>query len=139
MVLLKKPLLKSQYPKNIKGIIDKLAQIQATKEFYTKIAGEFTACERDFEEYVINTFKKSELEGAKSGSLQLSISKRDVPTPKDWKKIWAHIKKTGETDLVQQRLSSTAVRARWKDNKIVPGVDKFTKIGISLTKVKPKK
>ena len=139
MAIMKKPLTKSQYPKTVSGIIDTLEKMRAAKSFYAAIATEFADAERLFEEHVINTFEKSKLEGAKSKTHQLSISRVDVPSPKDWKKIWAHIKKTGETDLVQKRLSSTAVRARWKDNKKVPGVEKFTKIGLSLTKVTKKK
>jgi hypothetical protein len=139
MPIMKKPLTKSQYPKTIKAIIDKLVEVEAATAHHNKIAKEFSKAQFDFENYIIETFKKTELEGAQGKTHQLKISRSEHPVPKNWPKIYDYIVKNKAFDLLQKRLSSTAVKARWKDKKVVPGIEKFDKLGLSLTKVSPKK
>jgi hypothetical protein len=53
----------------------------------------------------------------------------------DWPKLYAHIKKTGEFELMQRRLGETAVKERWDADKQVPGVGRFTAKKVSCTRV----
>lgn len=94
------------------------------------------ADEDRIEEELFAKFKKADLEGARGKLAQASISRSDVPTLEDWDKLQRHVQATGEFDLLHRRVSTEAVRARWADKKVVPGVGTFTKIKLHLTTVK---
>lgn len=63
-------------------------------------------------------------------SIQLSVE----PTAKDWPAIYAFIVENDAFDMLQRRLSSTAVKDRWDEGIIIPGIDKFDTWDLSLTK-----
>jgi hypothetical protein len=86
-------------------------------------------------EFIINNLPKQEATGARGKVAQVRIEKKDVPTAKDWAKIQAFIKKYDAFDLVQRRLNDTAVKARWAEGKKVPGVEKFSVVTVSCTKL----
>lgn len=74
---------------------------------------------------------------AEKSSGQYATASRKVSTtyrPADWKKVYAHIKKTGDFDLLQQRLATTACEARFAAGKKVPGVESFQVEDLSITK-----
>lgn len=87
------------------------------------------------EEEIFNTFDKQSLEGAAGKLARINVSRQEVPTVKNWTALYAHIKKTGEFDLLQRRPSTAACRERWKEGKKVAGVNKFIKLSLSLNKV----
>lgn len=55
----------------------------------------------------------------------------------DWDTLWKHIQRTGEFDLLQKRVTVTAVRQRWEVGAEVPGVKQSQEPEISIVKVKP--
>jgi len=63
-------------------------------------------------------------------SIQLSTE----PTAKDWSAIYAYITANDAFDMLQRRLSPTAVKDRWDEGIIIPGIDKFDTWDLSLTK-----
>ena len=52
-----------------------------------------------------------------------------------WPALYARIRTTGEFDLLQKRLSSTAVRERYQAGDLLPGV---RRVVLTELKVKPK-
>lgn len=66
------------------------------------------------------------------------LAKRVVnnePIAEDWEKVHEYVRETGEFDLIQRRLTVTAVKARWDDGVEVPGVGAFPVEKLSLTKL----
>lgn len=55
----------------------------------------------------------------------------------DWPAILTYIKQTGSLDLLQKRLTESAVKARWDIGESIPGVDKSEKHVITVTKETP--
>lgn len=53
------------------------------------------------------------------------LIEKQKPTVEDWAKLYAHIKATGEFDLLQRRVTESAVQERWQDGNAVPGVVRF--------------
>ena len=60
----------------------------------------------------------------------------DEPTVEDWPKLYAHIKRTGNFEMLYRRVNPAAVKERWDDGKAVPGVGKFPVEKLSITKAK---
>lgn len=69
--------------------------------------------------------------------LKAEIKMRAYADVTDWNSLWKHIQKTGEFDLLQKRVTVTAVRQRWEVGKEVPGVAQAQEPEVSITKVKP--
>lgn len=134
----KKPKAKLRYkvPKQVGAAIDLLYAVRADRKALQARMEAEKEQEGLIEEKILAGFGKQDLEGAKGKKAQCSIKRSDVPTPEDWDAIERHIKRTGEFDLLHRRLTVDAIRERWAAGKTVPGVGLFTKIGLSLTKVK---
>ena len=63
-----------------------------------------------------------------------SIHRSTEPTVVDWPAVYAFIKENDAFDMLQKRLSPTAVKDRWDEDIVVPGIDKFNTWDLSLTK-----
>ena len=51
----------------------------------------------------------------------------------NWPALLNYIKETGSVDLLQKRVTESAVKLRWADGKVLPGVDKTSKDSIDVT------
>ncbi len=79
---------------------------------------------------------KQEISAVGGKLLQLAVGDpQDVPSVKDWPKLHAYIKKTGNFQLLERRPSVAAFRELWDDGKVVPGVDKFPVVKLKESKV----
>ncbi len=54
-----------------------------------------------------------------------NYSRKEKPVAKDWAKIYTWIAQNDAFDLLQKRLTETAVQARWDDKVEIPGIAKF--------------
>ena len=124
-----------KYPKSVGACVDLLYQRRAERQALAKQLEDLKSEETELENHIFNAFGKQELRGAKGTIATASIKEDNVPTIEDWDVFFEHVKKTKSWDMLQRRLSTTAVRERWKSNKEVPGVGVFHKMSLSLTKV----
>jgi hypothetical protein len=60
---------------------------------------------------------------------------KTIPRVADWDKLYAFVKKTGSFDLLQRRLTDSAIQERWEAGKSVPGVETFNAVSVSINKV----
>lgn len=128
-------------PKTAGGIIDALfTQDQVIRGINVALTEAKQQRER-MVEHAFTVFKNDDLEGGRGKLAQCSISRNVVPQvedPADWPKLFRWILKTKDFSVLQKRLGVTHIRDLWDDKKKVPGVVPFTKIGLSVTKVKAK-
>jgi len=75
----------------------------------------------------------SNLVGGKLAYAQLKETKE--PVARDWSKLWQHMLDSGDTDLVQNRLSVTAARQRMDIGEEIPGVEIIDLIDVTIKKV----
>ena len=87
------------------------------------------------EEKIINSFTNAEIEAARGSLCTASVSIASYPKIDDWDKFYAHVKKTGEFDLLERRPAKAAFRARWDDKKVIPGTSSYTEKVLHLNKV----
>jgi hypothetical protein len=103
-------------------------KLQRVCELYEKAEGAL----RD---YFIETLPASEASGLSGTKARVQIESRPVPQVEDWPKLYAHIKKTNNFELLQRRVNEGAVKERWEDKKQVPGVGVFIAKKVSCTKI----
>lgn len=105
-------------------------QITAKKDELKKLEEKY----KGYENRLIEELPKNTLEGAMGRNALINLKRSPVPTvkPEDWPKLWAHVKKTGEFELIRKQLSVTACRERWDAGKEIPGVERFVKLSLEL-------
>lgn len=91
--------------------------------------------EKALKEHLIQNLPKSQASGVSGKVANAKIDKKKVPFIEDKKKLLAHVKKTGDWDLLTIGINTAAVEERWDQKKKVPGVGEFEVIKVSLTKV----
>lgn len=126
--------LKYAVPKKVGAAIDLLYKVRKERKRLISLGEREKEQESMIEEKIFGMFKKSELEGGRGKTAQASIKRSDVPTFDNDRKFFAYVKKTGDFDLLQRRLSVEACRERWAAKKQIPGVGIFTKVSLNLTK-----
>lgn len=121
-------------PKTIGACIDKLFELRKERLNIEKDADAVRAKESELEKYIIETFNKTDLDGARGKTAVAGITMSTVPTVKDWDKLFKYVKKEDAFDLLQKRVSATAYRERMDAKEVVPGVESFIVTKLSLRK-----
>lgn len=93
------------------------------------------ATEKSYRDDLLALLQKKEQQGITVDFYNYIEKETEEPTLKNPAKLFKHIKKTGEFDLLQRRLNTTAIKQRWEEGKKVPGVKKFPVKTLSVTKV----
>ncbi len=130
--------LKIKPPKTLGACIDLLYAWEHERAEVVRRGEALKARETLLETHILNTFSKADLEGAAGKVAKINVLRPVVPQVegdgKGWPKLYTYIVRTKSFDLLQKRLSISAVRERWEAGKIVPGVSKFTAVSLSVTK-----
>lgn len=122
-------------PKTIGACSDLLYKLRAKRLVAQAAADKIKVNEELLKTHIINTLPKSEVTGVAGRFARVSISPKDVPQVEDWPLFYEYLLKSGEFDLLQRRLSDGAVKDRWDDGVVIPGVKKFRVITVSSTKI----
>ncbi len=124
-----------ELPTTLGACADALYATRADRLALEKQAEDLKLRERMIKDYIIDTLPKSDAEGVAGHVARVTITKRQIPSVVDWDKLYAYVRKTKDFSLLQRRLADAAIAERWDDGKEVPGVDRFTLVGVSVTKL----
>lgn len=91
--------------------------------------------ETELNEHFIANLPKSEASGVAGKLARIQLGRKLIPKVADWDKFYGHILKTKSFELLQRRLSEGAVTERWEAKKDVPGVESFTIVTVSCTRL----
>lgn len=123
-----------RFPASLGACVDRLLLLDEKREPIQRQVDELKAEYAALEEHLINAFPKDKLDGAIGKRAAAQIDKPEYPTAYDWTKTYAYIKRTGSFDLLQKRLAVEACRARWEIGRDIPGVEKFIKVRLKVTR-----
>lgn len=130
--------LKIKPPKTLGACIDLLYAWEGERAEVTRRAEQLKAREQLLETHILDTFSKADLNGAAGRVAKINVIRTEVPQVEGdgvgWPKLYAYIVRKKAFDLLQKRLSTSAVRERWAARIVVPGVSKFTVVTLSVTK-----
>lgn len=87
-------------------------------------------------DHLIDNLPKSQAGGIAGKLARVEITKRNVPRIDDAKKFWQYAHRKGNEDLFKESLVESAVKSRWEAGKTVPGVEPFTIVSLSVSKLK---
>lgn len=86
--------------------------------------------------HLIDTIPKSEATGIAGKTCRVAVVKKKVPKVNDWDAFYKHILKTKDFSLLNRAVNKTAVEERWEAKKVVPGVESFDTLTLSLNQIK---
>ena len=132
--LLEKPLSTEAPTETLGELIDKLYQKRTERLALSKQVDAFKAEESDLRRLIIQRLQDVGLDSGRGSLATASITTDDQASVKDWEAFENYILEHKSFDLLQRRVSITAVRARWENSEVVPGVEKVTLSDLSLTK-----
>jgi len=124
-----------KFPKQLGACADKLFQLREKRLEMQKAVDEVEAEEKALKEHLINNLPKSEASGVAGKLARVTIVTKQIPQVKDWDLFYKHVKKTGEFELLQRRLTDSAIKERWEEGKKIPGVESFNAVTVSINKV----
>ena len=124
-------------PKSIGACVDLYRDLRDKRLEVQKIAEEWEKQEKALAKHLIDNISKSRQSDGVVGKRFKALVVPGVSYKiEDDAKFFAHIKKTGEFDLLQRRLNDKAVADRMADpKKKLPGIGKFDYVKLSVTKI----
>jgi hypothetical protein len=120
-------------PKTSAEIVNAIVKLEAKRKVEDLKVKAIDEQIKVLEDHLEQNFKDEDINGLTTKFAKAEVKYDPVPNVTDWDALWAYIKRTGSTDLVQKRPSVTAFRARWDAKKAVPGVDVFRKRVVKIT------
>lgn len=126
---------KYKFPKALGACADKLYELKQKRLDMQKAVDVVEAEEKALKEHIINNLPKSEASGVAGKVARVTVVTKEIPQVKDWEAFYKYVKKTGQFDLLQRRLTDAAIKERWENGKEIPGVEHFNATAISLNKV----
>lgn len=127
--------LKYKFPKAMGACADMLFELRAKRLEMQRAIDLVAAEESALKNHIINNLPKSEASGVAGKLARVTVVTKIVPQVKDWDALYKYVKKTGDFDLMQKRLTDTAIKERWDNGKEVPGVERFNVVSISMNKI----
>ena len=126
---------KFKIPKQLGLCADLLYETKARRLAAQKVVDELAKQESLLKDHLINTLPKGEASGVAGKLARVSIGTKEVFQVKDWDAFWKAFKKGRDEDLLQRRLSDSAVAERFDAGKQVAGVEPFKVVTVSLNKL----
>lgn len=112
--------------------MDDLKELAAKVDEYADIRQRRLALEKDVEKLkeeesalkatLLEALVKTGAGGLGGKRFRVTHKVKSVPQVQDWDAFYSHIRETGEFELLQRRVSSTAVSERWEAGEAVSGV-----------------
>lgn len=138
---------KLKLPKSLGACVDLYHGMRAKRLLANKDVEAMKAQETEVSNHIIDNLSKKDEGGAVGALYRGTIVEETVYQVNDWDKFYAHLKKTGEFDLLNRALNQAAVKARVADQvrptgkrgekwtpKLPPGITTFNALKLSVTK-----
>ena len=130
--------------KTLKAVTERLApktlgaatdEMWALREEKRKLGVEEKRIEsaiKALEETIFTLLDAQDTRKAEGKKASVSIGEAVVGNVEDWDALWPWIAKTKNFHLIQKRVYDPGLRELWALNKVVPGVQPFTKRTLSV-------
>lgn len=126
---------KFKFPKALGACADRLYELRQKRLEEQKKVDLIEAEEKALKEHIIQNLPKSEASGVAGKLARVTVVTKEIPQVEDWDAFYKYVKKTGNFDLLQRRLTDAAVKERWEAGKEIPGVKHFQVVSVSINKV----
>ena len=115
-------------------LIDEVHAARAKRLEAQQAVDEMKSHEEKLKKEIIALLKDAAAEGATGSTANARITKKVVPTVKDWAALYQYIQSTQAWDMLDKRCNAAAFRARLDDGVEVPGVEAYEVEDLSITR-----
>lgn len=122
-------------PKTLAGCADRLGQLKDLIAAASRAVEALEDERKAINEHLIEQLPKGEATGISGRTHRVYVELKYKPQVQDWDTFWAKFDKKKDRDLLQRRVSESAVQERWDNNKQVPGVVAIALPVVRLNKV----
>lgn len=122
-------------PKTLGGCADQLFKLKLRKGIIQQQIDAIEEEEKAIQEHLIRELPNNGSTGVVGLLAKVNVLRKVVPQVKDWDQLYKHILKTKDFSLLQRRVGETSWKEQTENGKPIPGVEAFTAMKISLTKV----
>lgn len=122
------------YPKSMGACADLLFLKRQARLELDRQAAAAKAEEVALENHIIDNLPKGD-GGAVGRTHKVIVKTEDKLVVSDWPVFYAYLAKNKTFEMLQKRISTTAIQERLDDGKKVPGIGTFTAVKVSLTKI----
>ena len=119
---------------NLAEEIDKVYQMRENRLMLQKQIDVLEQEEKDLKKAIMAALKDVQATGHAGQLAQANLKLKSVAKP-EWETLYAHIKATGEFELLHKRIADGACRERWEAGLTIPGVTRLDVEELSITKV----
>lgn len=117
--------------------IDKMFELREEKRVLDAQVAAIEAELHAYEEALLEQMKSQGIDKATGSKATISRTMGTVAGMEDWDKLCAFIKRTGNFQLLQKRVSDPAYRELLESKGVVPGLQPFTKVRLNLRVLPP--
>lgn len=126
--------MSTEFPSEIGACIDALYELRAQRLDAQKLVDESKALEKQYEDYILNTFTKMELNGAKGSVATAGISKTTAYQIADWVLFTKYVSDNNAWELMRKQPTSGACAERFANGIEIPGIVALQVIKLTLNK-----
>ncbi len=109
-----------------------LLDIRAAKSELLDELKQAKELEEECEQAIIQLMNDQSLDAFRNGDCQITKRVTQKPRLGNYQELLEYIIQTGGYDLLQKRISEEAVRERWDNGIVVPGVAPFVKQSLTV-------
>jgi hypothetical protein len=94
---------------------------------------ELEVVEKKLKAEIIAALAASSAKAIGGQTVTLTLKTKNKPVARDWSQVYDYIKQHDAFDLLQKRLTETAVSLRWEEGEVIPGIEKFPVDDLSIS------
>jgi hypothetical protein len=121
---------------HLPDLINNYISIRAQRLALDKEAASLKETEDELHKTIVEKFRAGGITAQGAGMGLLKMSEIVEPIAEDWIQVWGYIKEHDAWELVHKRITVTAVRERWENGIIIPGIGRMTKYKLSVSGTK---
>jgi methionyl-tRNA synthetase len=121
-------------PLEMSAKVDEYFQAREVRLAADKEAAKLKETETKLKDELIRALSESQLTSLGGKLARVTIQQKIKPITTSWAEVYEYIQQNQAWDLIQKRLTETAVKARWEDGIKIPGIGEFPVLDLSIAK-----
>lgn len=122
------------FPTSIGACIDKLYELRAQRLDAQKAIDLTKEIEKQYENHILDTFTKTELNGAKGNVATAGIARSTAYQIADWTKFTEYVAANNAWELMRKQPTQSACAERFDNGAEIPGIEAFQQVKLTLNK-----
>lgn len=119
---------------DIASLVDEFGTKRDARLAADKVAAKLKEEEGLLKERIISALRAAESTTIGGALFGVNLQKKVKPVAQDWAQIHAYILENQALDLLHRRLTEEAVKLRWADGIVVPGVGEYDVYDLTVSR-----